>query len=368
MAYAEDDIRAAAQAIALREEQIDGLVAVLRARHAGTPSPAASIARPKRTRFDLVHLLWYGGALIVMGAMGLFTTLAFEALGGMALAVIAVIYAVLFTVAGHFLWHRHNLQVPGGLLIAVAVAMVPLAIYGIQDAYDVWDDTQHFRDFHVWIRSGFVPMEIGTVMAGLIALRFYRFPFIVAIMALALWYLSMDLALWLLDSYDPEAGSDWQARRQITMVFGLVMLGIAWAVDLARQREQDFAFWLYLAGLLAFWGAMSLSDSSSELAKALYCVINVGLVLASVFLMRRAFAVFGAIGITLYLGYLAYKVFEDSLFFPFALSAVGIAIIGLGLLLHRKRPALSAWMSASLPPALKKLRPIHTKTSELEHA
>ena len=35
-----------------------------------------------RPRFDLVHLLWYAGALIVIGAMGLFTTLAFAQLGG----------------------------------------------------------------------------------------------------------------------------------------------------------------------------------------------------------------------------------------------------------------------------------------------
>jgi hypothetical protein len=36
-----------------------------------------------------------------------------------------------------------------------------------------------------------------------------------------------------------------------------------------------------------------------------------------------AYAVFGAFGITLYLGHLADVVFKDSLFFPFALSLIG---------------------------------------------
>ena len=86
-----------------------------------------------RPRFDLVHVLWYAGALIIIGAMGLFTTLAFAQLGGGVLALIAVVYAVLLTAAGQRLWQR-GLRIPGGLLIAVAVTMAPLFTYGVQDA------------------------------------------------------------------------------------------------------------------------------------------------------------------------------------------------------------------------------------------
>ena len=65
-----------------------------------------SEAQGLRPRFDLVHVLWYAGALIVIGAMGLFTTLAFARLGGGVLALIAVVYAVLLTTAGRHLWQR----------------------------------------------------------------------------------------------------------------------------------------------------------------------------------------------------------------------------------------------------------------------
>ena len=52
-----------------------------------------------RAKFDAAHLLWYAGALIVIGAMGLFSTVAFSQMGGGALVACAVAYAVAFTVA-----------------------------------------------------------------------------------------------------------------------------------------------------------------------------------------------------------------------------------------------------------------------------
>ena len=63
-------------------------------------------------------------------------------------------------------------------------------------------------------------------------------------------------------------------------------------------------------------------------------------VFLSLFLMRRAYAVFGAVGLTMYLGHLAWDVFKDSILFPFALSAVGVALIAFGLLFHKYGKAL----------------------------
>src|SRR5262249_52345876 len=139
-------------------------------------------------RFDLAHVLWYAGALIVMSAMGLFSTLAFSAMGGAALTATALVYAVGFTAAGHYLWHYKNLRVPGGLLIAIAVSMAPLAVYGIQDALGMWGQFGRggtMRDFYVWIKGSWVPMEIAAIVAALIALWRYPYPFIVMILAFA---------------------------------------------------------------------------------------------------------------------------------------------------------------------------------------
>jgi len=54
-------------------------------------------------------------------------------------------------------------------------------------------------------------------------------------------------------------------------------------------------------------------------------------ILFSVIIQRRVFIIFGSIGVFLYIGHLAFKVFEDSLLFPIALSLLGIIIIFLGI-------------------------------------
>ena len=143
----------------------------------------------------------------------------------------------------------------------------------------------------------------------------------------------------------------------VSLWFGLAMLPMAWVVDV--RARGDFAFWLHLFGLLAFWGGLSLLDSDSELGKAIYCLINVALLFLAVFLQRRAYAVFGALGVTIYLGHLSFM-FADSLLFPFALSAIGVAIIAAGLLYYRRSADIEGWVERTLPPAALALRPAHT--------
>jgi len=332
---------------------LDRLVAFL-----ATRGSAASEAVPAG-RFDVAHLLWYAGALIVIGAMGLFSTVAFSAMGGWALTACAVVYATVFTIAGHNLWYRRNLQTPGGLLITIAVSMAPLAVYGIQDALDWWGTfgtpgTVH--DFYEWIKGSWIFMEIAAIVAGVIALRFYRFPFIVSVIAVALWFMSMDLTPWIFGTDH----FDWEMRRKVSVWFGLGVIIVAWVVDY-NKRDADFGFWLHLFGLTAFWGGITATESSSEAAKAVYCLLNVGLLLLSVVLMRRVYAVFGAFGICIYLGHLADVVFKDSLLFPFALSLIGIAVISAGLLYHRKQEMIAAWMTAHLPESVLRLRPAHAR-------
>src|SRR5262249_44923515 len=99
------------------------------------------------------------------------------------------------------------------------------------------------------------------------------------------------------------------------------------------------------------------TESSSEAAKVLYCLLNVGLLLVASILMRRTYAVFGAIGISIYLGHLADVVFKDSLLFPFALSLIGIAVIAAGLFYHRKQEATAQWGGVHLPEDVLRLRP-----------
>ena len=319
--------------------------------------------RQTAPRFDLTHVLWYAGALIVIGAMGLFTNEAFNRMGGWALAACGSAYLVAFTVAGHLLWRNNALRIPAGLLIAIAVSMVPLIIYGIQDGLGAWTtaigDPGKYNGFFSYVNGSWIYMEIGAILAALLAVWRYPFPFILMLAAVALWFMSMDLALWF--TYEPNNFYDFEVRRLVSLYFGLGMIAAAWAVDILRRRGPDFAFWLHIFGVITFWCGMTFSDSSTELMKLVYCLINIGMIGLSLFLNRRIYAVFGAIGVATYLGYLASEVFEDAILFSFALSAIGLAVIGLGLLLHRNRSRLVAAIDAIVPQSLTWLRPEHAR-------
>ena len=91
MTFTREQIRAAADSVALDPSSTERLLAALPA----SGAPAALVPR-----FDLTHVLWYGGALIVIGAMSLFASLAFAQLGGGVLTAVALAYAVIFALAG----------------------------------------------------------------------------------------------------------------------------------------------------------------------------------------------------------------------------------------------------------------------------
>jgi hypothetical protein len=71
--------------------------------------------------------------------------------------------------------------------------------------------------------------------------------------------------------------------------------------------------------------------------------------------------VFGVIGLALFLGDLANKVFKDSLLFPFALSPIGVAVIAAGLWYYRHQDRITAWVEARIPEGAKRLRLLHMR-------
>lgn len=362
------ELEAAVHAGIITADQADRLMVFLDSRvqpAAVTPVMGPVVAPSK---FDFVHVLWYAGALIVIGALGLFTTAAFGAMGGSGLTVTALLYGAGFVALGRFLWGRPGLKTPAGLLITCAVNMVPMAVFGIQAAFDLWpmplQDPLNYGDFFEWLNASWVYMDAATIVAGAVALRYYPFPFIAAVMAGALWFLSMDLTPWI--AYALHRGNtdfSWALRDQVSMYFGIAVIIVAWMLDLKRWKAGDFAFWLHFAGVVCFWGGLTSQDSDSELLKLVYCLINIAMVALSVFLGRRIYAVFGALGVSFYLGYLAYEKFEDVILFSFFLSAIGLAVIGLGIWYFRKQQVIAHWLATNLPPELQRLRPVHARTA-----
>lgn len=299
-------------------------------------------------RFDFANVAFYFGALIVIAAMAFFVTLAWETLGGFGIFGVAILYAVCLALLGRWLYFEQNLPIPGGLLITIAVWMTPLAIYGLQRGLGFWQqgDPGIYQNFHSWIKGSWFLMEMGTIAASLIALRFIRFPFLTFPLAFCLWYLSMDIAPLLFG-----ADVEFRTRALVTLWFGVICLAIAYGVDICNRRSQgDYAFWLYLFGLMSFWFSLPMTGENTEWNRFLYCVINLGLMALSIILKRRLFMVFGGIGVFGYIAYLAFRVFENSLLFPFALSGLGLAIIAAGILYQRHYRQVETYFDNLLPP------------------
>nr|MBA2535161.1 DUF2157 domain-containing protein [Rubrobacter sp.] len=178
------------------------------------------------------------------------------------------------------------------------------------------------------------------------------FPFLTAPVAFALWFMSMDLTPLIYGNHYYEA----QGYQVVSLVFGLIVLAGSYLVD--RRTEGDYAFWGYLFGMFAFWGGLTLLEDGSELDWFLYCLINAGLILLSVLLQRRVFVVFGSAGVFGYVGHLAWEIFEDSLLFPFVLSAAGLAIIALGILYAKNRDRIETAVVRAIPTGIRRLLPM----------
>jgi hypothetical protein len=301
-------------------------------------------------RFTFTHVLYYLGGTIAIAAMSLFMTLAWEAFGDVGGFIIAVGYAAIATIVGNVVL-RNQRRIPAGILYTFAVALAPLAIYALQRALGYWDGDLAYRAYHTHIDWRWLLMELGTLAVAAVDLYRYRMPFLVMPVAVTLWYMSMDIVQFL--TVDGDGG--WELRKQVSMLFGVLMILLAFWVDLRTRRKPDFGFWLYLFGALAFWGGLSSMDSGSEFGRAIYCAINAAMILLGALLGRRVFAVLGGFGIAGYLGHLSYTVFKDSMLFPFALSLIGFAIVGLGFVWQRVEPRVSASLRSGLPQPVREL-------------
>ena len=329
-------------------EQAEKLAAYLGATAA---NPEQVPANKEQARFSFVHVLYYLGGMIAIGAMSLFMTLGWNALGGWGGCFTAIVYGVLALLLSHWFLEKKQAYIPAGIMATLAVVMVPLAIFAAQMALGYWGEDKPYRDFHVFIDWRWVMMELGTLAIGAILLWRYRFPFMLMPIAVVLWYMSMDFARF----FAGGESFDYDFYKIFSLYFGLAMTLLAFWVDVRSRGSQDYAFWLYIFGVLTFWGGLTSMNSDSELGKLAYCGINVLLILIGAVLGRRAFAVFGGLGVALYLGHLSAKVFKDSLLFPFALSLIGLAIIYLGVLWQRREAQWTARLRVFLPTAVREL-------------
>ena len=311
-------------------------------------APAESVSGESGA--PMSKFLYYLGAMIVIGAMSWLMNTAWDIFRGFGLFAIAAGYAAVFCWLARYF--KQKSTVLSGLFVVMAVCMTPLGVFGLQAGLNIWpyEEPGAYKSFYLYVRGGWFMMEIATIATGIFSLRYSRIPFAMAPIAFTLWFMSMDITPII-------AGTDYNGdvRKQVSIVFGLVMLGIALAVE--RQQQIDYAKWLFIFGAIAFWGGLSLLQSESELSKFIYCLINVAMMFCGVLLNRKVLMVFGGIGFFGYLGYLSWSVFQNSIVFPFSLTVLGLAVVYLGWVYHKKYDAIQRHVRKSMPQFILELLP-----------
>jgi hypothetical protein len=278
------------------------------------------------SRVSLLGVLYFGGALIVISGMTLFMTIGWESFGGGGIFFISFAYWAIFTaVATHF-WNQPEFQLVGGLLHTVAVCMTPLAVYGLQKAFKirVGDMLQTYSDFSHYVSGGWIYMELVTVVVASITLYYVRFPFLTAPIAFILFFMSMDVTPLLFGKHS----WGWDERSKVSIVFGANMLLLAWWID--RQTVQDFSFWLYLFGGLAFTGGMlAHTPSKKASARMTFLALHVLMIYFSLVFQRGTLLFYGFVALCFFYGL---SIIEIGRYKPRIFETYSIALNGVLLL------------------------------------
>jgi hypothetical protein len=289
----------------------------------------------QRQGFNVFNVVVYTGGGLVMAALGwfLFANLAPAGAGG----VLAASAVFGLSLGGLGAWLRtKELHTPAGVLFTAAVSMVPVAVASVFALANA--------DFDgLW---AFRAAAVATIGAAVLVARRVGFAFLAMPAAVMAWGLSLDLSSQLLGDGRFDG---WSTHFALTSALAgtLLMSAARW---IETRAKADYAFWLYLAGLLAFTGGLALAPSSGELGRFLFAMAHLGLVGVGLFLGRKTFAVFGYLGFNAWVLHLAWS-FGETFGFAAGLGGAGLVLIGTAVALKTYGPALGAWLRGALKRA-----------------
>jgi hypothetical protein len=291
---------------------------------AGSVAEQVQAGPERRKGLNFVSLAYYFGGFMILLAYTIFMGLQWESLEFTGQIAISLFTIIVLWAIGYFL-QRNGFRIAGGLLIFAGTGIVPLFVFTVQRALGIWPDDPRYAymDFYQIIARTWVLLELISLGVAVIVIWRVRFTLISLLIAFWTWFLSMDITRWM-------SQSDywtWSDREQIvSTMIGVGMLGLG--VWLQRRTKQDYSFWFYLFGHIIVLSHLSALTLNREgFLGIVYLAVYISFVVASVWLQRRVFLVFGAIGCYSYLSYLAFRVFEGALGFVFALGVIGLLIV-----------------------------------------
>jgi hypothetical protein len=216
----------------------------------------------------------------------------------------------------------------GGLFAFVAVGLFAVMVGAFFDWWGWLSNDDPLHGFH-WGNLG---LELLTLLAALVAIRVFHFPLLVAIIAGVGWYFVADLV---------SSGGNWSAV--VTLLVGIALFFRGLALD--GDDRRPYGFWVRVVAGLTFGGALLYWWHSSDAEWAGITIAGVVYILVGAAVRRSSYTVLGAVGLALATGH--YSLGETfglgslarptTWAGPVAYLCLGLFLVLLGMLLHRRR-------------------------------
>lgn len=301
----------------------------------------AFLGEQNQSRIKATNVLYYVGGSLAIVALALLLGLSWDRSSGLGLmfaALTSLVLAAIFMIRLRTLQHH----VPARLFGCLVILLVPISIYGAQEAMGIWPTGAHpgsgHPDAFLTLTLG---LEIPTLLMALLLLFFCRYPLFMLPIVLVLWLMTID-----------NVPGDFFT---VTFWFGLVTALLAMWIDIATRHTNDYAFWCYNVGVFCFWGGLTVFVLEGDISNLFACIVSLLLLAVGVVLNRRVFIVAGGIGVFLYIIYLAGLFFENRWILVTLLALAGVGVIWLGLVWQKYEKAVVNSLQNYLPGILREL-------------
>ena len=332
------ELRRAMERGVITQEQLDALIAA--PADAGTESPEAP------EDFNAITIAYYVGAFVVLFGFGWFLVDRWRALGPGGVLAVTLCYALLF-LGTAFLLRKNGFSLAAAIATLLAVGMTPLVTWSLLKLSGTWPPD--YADRCYWdapwamhCRGKWMVVELTTILASLVALRTVRYALLMKPIAVSLLVLTFHVTESLFGYTFQSVAAGWAVIGAASL-----MLVIGYIVDAYNDTSQDYAFWLYLPGLIAAFIGTQMIWSYDKPLRHLLIVVAIASMAVAVYTHRRTFLFFGAVWFVWYLGFLVFDVFKNVVALPILLATTGLVVILTAVWVQRAYPRLVSRVSDS---------------------
>ena len=73
--------------------------------------------------------------------------------GPIGITIISAVYFVIFLFIAYLIFYKKNMEVAGGLLFSVSIAVIPLFVFSLLRVFDFWPQSWEYNDYYVWVKG-----------------------------------------------------------------------------------------------------------------------------------------------------------------------------------------------------------------------